>query len=1161
VLHGGRRWWYPLQSILSERSVQFESAAVWFIGDILRSHGYNHTNLECLSGRQVTPASWRFGDLVTPYSDMGLPSGSFGRIVPESRSPKSSLPPHSRESGTVFVEYIGKAFADAVGMKSVISSSSTDLTLEAKRIHTSKFVYSNVFHDTSYGTGRKAVAKNDTMLRQFLNNPDGTNMTENTSKEIAGLANFERGSIDALTKESKKSTDSLATLFSAGLPDSILAALSVAERQMNSLEPREDVADKILALGALTHSIAEQLFTDKKASSRKPDPDIASAEDVFSYSSDNEINTHSDRAISHEMSSRESNLDRNSTSATSTSSAQHRRNLLLSLMSRASRSRNVNDTADIANEVFGIDFPSAHFPSGLHDVPPFLFGAPNDMMDTLANEGRSSSHGRNDSMLNDQDHLSFHDEVGSPSLDSVLAQYTYLDSILRCRSVRSWPPPNGGHRQWGAAYAIFAQKLISSGVLIDSVDWTKAIVGEHCKKIQLTSMIRSSSCLRDLADEEGTPMLQLAIAFGCSKDLLRQLIGYGCTVGVEEIKKAAMTDQPETLRLLLQHTSYSESMINLSLCSPGVCRVLKDTKARQLELDKRMRESAGIFVIQMLRKLFKLCLSARGDQSTRLDQCCKAICEVLVGNVLLHALYRAQNTATSGTVRADLESTHEIADRSGRFLVHEGDCVVNKASSQGLLGLLPKSLLGECFLSEKQHLTQYMMVIEDYLYSKDLADIASGLTFVLVLLRNFPQLRGCSEMERFGVLELCSYHSVFTSSRIAELLSKQVTLLSVSTTRKNSPELPTVSEPALKSTNSVVLCPKKHTAVLHITRHSSFRCDLCGNGVERGRPMHGCRDCDWDACEDCTDRAECGVVKSSTVKTIASECMKLLEDTSTADDMVEDFEYSQVLQTLADENTSTKLNSLAVQLLQGDAQAAKELGILLNEQGKVSVHQFLTIILPSLHAALIGQHGVGSASHGNASHPSKKPRFADRRGKNYVDSSRWRLDYCRVMLRLLIPEREKVVPPAQLHTGIGLSLSSYKGRKVDCTNEDSENADQIAAECRDMAYSFQSSELLRRLHQVLSLNENVQIASSSSRQDLNSSKGGDLQALTKLLEIHLSPSACEPLCVQPQLESTVFAEPLLSADDLRLHVLRIYRPIDPDYLIFCERSVSIRVLS
>ncbi|CAB9519785.1 polymerase 1 [Seminavis robusta] len=49
----------------------------------------------------------------------------------------------------------------------------------------------------------------------------------------------------------------------------------------------------------------------------------------------------------------------------------------------------------------------------------------------------------------------------------------------------------------------------------------------------------------------------------------------------------------------------------------------------------------------------------------------------------------------------------------------------------------------------------------------------------------------------------------------------------------------------------LVRCPKQHPASRHLTRHANFNCDLCGKKLEKGRPMYGCRRCDWDACLEC----------------------------------------------------------------------------------------------------------------------------------------------------------------------------------------------------------------------------------------------------------------------------------------------------------------------
>ena len=43
--------------------------------------------------------------------------------------------------------------------------------------------------------------------------------------------------------------------------------------------------------------------------------------------------------------------------------------------------------------------------------------------------------------------------------------------------------------------------------------------------------------------------------------------------------------------------------------------------------------------------------------------------------------------------------------------------------------------------------------------------------------------------------------------------------------------------------------------------------------------MHGCRECDWDACETCTDKLEGGTVKWGHILELAVACRKVLDDT------------------------------------------------------------------------------------------------------------------------------------------------------------------------------------------------------------------------------------------------------------------------------------------
>ena len=55
-------------------------------------------------------------------------------------------------------------------------------------------------------------------------------------------------------------------------------------------------------------------------------------------------------------------------------------------------------------------------------------------------------------------------------------------------------------------------------------------------------------------------------------------------------------------------------------------------------------------------------------------------------------------------------------------------------------------------------------------------------------------------------------------------------------------------------------------------------CDICGKGALCDRPMHGCHECDWDACESCMDQNEGGTVKWGCILELAMSCHRLLED-------------------------------------------------------------------------------------------------------------------------------------------------------------------------------------------------------------------------------------------------------------------------------------------
>ena len=108
---------------------------------------------------------------------------------------------------------------------------------------------------------------------------------EKLQSEIAGVSQLKQSAIDAVAKECKKSSDALATLFSAGLPEVVGQAIDVAAKQLNSLEPREDLFEKIASIGVLLTAIAEKLYCED---SHDGDSDGRETEDMDNESMSSE---------------------------------------------------------------------------------------------------------------------------------------------------------------------------------------------------------------------------------------------------------------------------------------------------------------------------------------------------------------------------------------------------------------------------------------------------------------------------------------------------------------------------------------------------------------------------------------------------------------------------------------------------------------------------------------------------------------------------------------------------------------------------------------------------------------------------------------------------------------------------------------------------------
>lgn len=961
------------------------------------------------------------GDVVAPASGRSC----IGRITSG-----------SKETNSVMVEFCDTKFASEVGVRSGAG------LLESRKVDLTKLVHWTFLE---HWKNTESIESDDREDASLLNN-------ERVRLDVAALGRFEHVDMDCLIKECKKNSDTLANLFANGLPDAILSALAVAERRMNSLEPPEDLSERVSSVGDLLTSIADQLYGHPVArATEDPSQVAADPPQAVDNGSQYQIGRTRVNSTSNSRSRILLNVRRRA------DGVQDRRSMLANLVSRAGqRDHPMND-----------------------DRSSLVFGAPSDFLDAW--DGPMGS-----------DNAEFPSRRASTTVARERGVHpdgpTLLDSYIRCHNRDKIVSGT-------AAQASFIRQFILFALCSNNIEWAKSLVDVYTKRTQ----VRHASVLRSVVDEENSPVLLLALNLRCSAELIGRLIDWGAMVTVNEIQLAAEMHQPLSLSYLLQRFSLNDTFpLDVSLYSAEVQSVFVEAKNRQSELEKAMKDRAGEFMIKILHRLFHLGLTSRRLYSIQIDSCSRVICEILVGNVLLSAVREAQKDEEKKTERLFPEEESELGIAMSPF---------------GLLRLLPESILEESLFNENGHQSMFLMLCEDYLCSKDMADIAIGLTLLSVILEKFPSFSASTEVHRFGMKDFVNHHHKLASNRIFTILA-----------RRQSDGVES-SDATSENPQGVVLCPKKHRASLHITRHSSFRCDLCGIGVERGRPMHGCRECDWDACEDCTDRFETGLVKCTALRGLSSHCLKLLE-TMDADIVSHD---------------DTELKSIIARLLKRDEKALADLANLLRTSNgvSVSVHQFISDVLPELHHAVV-QDQTENDTKGRKIKKSKVSSTAD----DEKDTRKSRFHFLGAALRYLVEQQDETGPIAKTNFGIGTDMALM-------TN-DSKEDDEYEWK-PNLSFCPGASEILRRLHQVLSFRENTEECSPGVSSGMNA-KSDDLQSLKKPIVLHLSPhSSVHDQFVLKQ--SVVHAEPLITMSVLEDQVLRSHRLCTEQYTEFCRRFV------
>jgi hypothetical protein len=152
-------------------------------------------------------------------------------------------------------------------------------------------------------------------------------------------------------------------------------------------------------------------------------------------------------------------------------------------------------------------------------------------------------------------------------------------------------------------------------------------------------------------------------------------------------------------------------------------------------------------------------------------------------------------------------------------------------------------------------------------------------------------------------------------------------------------------------------------------------------------------------------------------------------------------------------------------------------------------------------------------------------------------------EFCREAFRLMAQESNRKSGERDSAKPGATSTLSLSEREVEVTTDNA---------LVDISYSEGASEILRRIHQVLSLYENVQVISFSDKL-LESSSVRTMQSLAKPMEIHLSPRMFNGNeHASTQKRSLIYAEPVIPFVDLCSHILRAFKVDNPLYISYCR---------
>jgi hypothetical protein len=211
----------------------------------------------------------------------------------------------------------------------------------------------------------------------------------------------------------------------------------------------------------------------------------------------------------------------------------------------------------------------------------------------------------------------------------------------------------------------------------------------------------------------------------------------------------------------------------------------------------------------------------------------------MVGDVLLQAVHDCQTRALAKD--STPPSSSSPVGHDGRVpafgtasLARSNTAASNSNSARvvphsSLLHVVSDEVIS-CALRDSSTLDTYFRLTELFLWSKEIKNAAIGL----LLASNVIHLHGDGgdnlkvmtqgllrrPLQRFGVQPMCLAHQQFAQDQLRSIRSGLDDSAASTRAKDDSP---------------VIQCPKHHTTIIHLTKHSSFRCDLCGKGVPQGK--------------------------------------------------------------------------------------------------------------------------------------------------------------------------------------------------------------------------------------------------------------------------------------------------------------------------------------